>query len=156
MARRTKDFKVEAVGRDHGKIFRLTEMSAFAAEKWAARALLALMKSGVEVPDDVVQAGLPGLAAISMRAFGNLAPDALMPLLDEMLSCVQVVPSANVVRPLVEEDIEEVTTLLSIRRELLDLHLGFSIAAKLSTFSASAAKTQDSQNTPTSTQPSES
>jgi len=153
MARRTEDFKVESNGRDKGKVFRLTEMSPFAAEKWAARAILALMKSGVEVPDDLAKAGLSGLAAITMRAFGSLAPDAVMPLLDEMLSCVTCIPDPRnpLPRPLVEEDIEEVATIVEIRKRLLDLHLGFSLAAKLSTFSASAAATeQNSQTTLTS------
>ena len=158
MARRTEDFKVTEVGRDQGKTFRLTEMSAFHAERWAAKALLALMKSGVEVPEDVASAGLSGLAAIAMKAFGNLEPEALLPLLDEMLLCVQCIPDPRnpLPRALVEEDIEEMKTLLAIRKKLIDLHLGFSLAAKLSSYSASAAATNPtSPDTSTSLQSSE-
>ena len=142
MARRTEEFKVEAVGRDKGKIFLLTEMSAFAAEKWAAKALLALMKSGADIPETTLGAGTAGLASIAMTAFGNVPPEALMPLLDEMMSCVQCIPDPRnplSARKLVEEDIEEITTIFEIRKRLLDLHLGFSLAAKLSNSSASAA-----------------
>jgi hypothetical protein len=116
-------------------------MSAFAAEKWAAKALLALMKSGVEIPDDVANSGTAGLASIAMAAFGNVPPDSLIALLDEMMDCVQCVPDPRNPRPrkLVEEDIEEVTTIFEIRKRLLDLHLGFSLAAKLSKSPASAA-----------------
>lgn len=141
MARRTEDFKVEAVGRDTGKIFRLTEMSAFRAEKWAARALLALIKSGAEVPEDAIKTGMAGLATVAMKAFGGILPETLLPLLDEMLECVEVIPDPRnpLPRKLFEEDVEEVTTLLELRKRLLDMHFGFSLAAKLSSFSASAA-----------------
>lgn len=143
MARREKDFKVEAVGRDQGKIFRLVEMSAFAAEKFAAKVLLALMKSGVKIPENVKDAGLAGLATVAISAFGGIHPDVLMPLLDEMMECVKIIPDSRYpdksVRALVDEDIEEVATLLELRKELLELHLGFSLAAKLSNLMAEAA-----------------
>ena len=156
MARRTKDLTI--VDRGEAKLFRLTEMSAFAAEKWAARAFLALMKSGLDVPENLTQAGLSGLAAVGIKALGGITPDALLPLLDEMLSCVQVIPDPKhpMPRALVEEDIDDVSTLFTIRKELLDLHLGFSLAAKLSSYSASAAAAaQTSQNTPMSPSSSE-
>jgi hypothetical protein len=157
MARRVVDFKIPdapATNRDHGKLFRLTEMSPFAAEKWAAKALLALMKSGVNIPEDYKAMGLAALAGMTMKAFGCIEPGVLLPLMDEMLSCVQCIPDPRhpdaSTRALVEEDIEEVTTLLKLREKLLDLHLGFSLAAKLSTFSASAAAMIGSQTTSTS------
>jgi len=141
--RREKDFKVEAVGRDQGKLFHLTEMSAFAAEKFAAKVILALMKSGVKIPENVKDAGLAGLATIAMSAFGGIHPDVLMPLLDEMMECVKIVPDPRnpigSIRALVPEDIDEVATLLKLRQELLELHLGFSLAAKLSNLMAEAA-----------------
>ena len=62
MARNTKSLTISAEGRDKGKTFLLTEMSAVRAEKWAARAVLALLKSGVELPEDAAQAGLAGIA----------------------------------------------------------------------------------------------
>ena len=150
MARRTEDLTI--VDRDETKVFRLTEMSAWAAEKWAARALLALMKSGVDVPENITSAGLSGIAAMGIKAFGGITPEVLMPLMDEMMSCVQIIPDPRhpMPRKLVEEDIEDVSTLLTLRKHLLDLHLGFSLAAKLSTFSALAADNLLSKNTSTS------
>ena len=164
MARRIIDFKIDGVPsnqrgeRDNGKMFRLTEMSPFAAEKWAAKALLALMKSGVDVPENYKELGLAGLAGMSMKAFGGIDPETLIPLMDEMLSCVKCVPDPRhpeqSARPLVEEDIEEVTTLLKLRDKLLELHLGFSLAEKLSTFSASAAAVLDPSKTTSTSLPS--
>ena len=39
--------------RDNGKTFRVTEMSADRAERWAIRCLLALANAGAKVPDEV-------------------------------------------------------------------------------------------------------
>jgi len=149
MARRIEEFKVEAVGRDKGKIFILTEMSAFATEKWAAKALLAVMKSGVDIPDDVMNSGTAGLASIAISAFGGVPPESLLELLDEMMTCVQCIPDPRnpLPRKLVDEDIEEVTTIFEIRKRLLNLHLGFSLAAKLSNSQASAAAQETTSQT---------
>ena len=51
-----------------------------------------------------------------------------------MMSCVQYVgnpeksPDVKLAMSSVPDAIEEVTTLLTIRKELLELHLGFSLA----------------------------
>ena len=146
--RRTKIFTVvseDLENRDKGKNFLLTEMSAVQAEKWAARALLALLKSGIELPENAASAGLAGVAAVGIKAFGAIPWDLAEPLLDEMMSCVRFIPPAKNVEPmlLLPDMIEEVTTLLAIRKELLELHLGFSLAAKLSTLQTLvAAKTE--------------
>ena len=59
--------------------------------------------------------------------------DAAKPLLDEMMGCVQIVPSANIKRPLIEDDIEEVKTRLLIRKAIWDLHMDFFLDADKST-----------------------
>ena len=132
MARRVKIVTVTAEGRDTGKVFVLREMAASAAEKWAARALLALAKSGANIPDDAAAAGLAGVASVGFQAFGGLPWELAEPLLDEMFDCVMIQPSANpdVTRRLIEDDIEEVATRLKLRLELFELHTGFSMAAK--------------------------
>ena len=141
--RKTKEYTVGQDGkRDAGKHFVLTEMSAVRAEKWAARALLALLKSGVELPDDASQAGLAGIAAVGIKAFGRIDWTLAEPLMDEMMECVQFKYGRRPeeVRALVEEDIEEIVTRLAIRKELLELHLGFSLAAKSLSFPNSETK----------------
>lgn len=139
MARRTVTVTISTKGRDAGKVFVLTEKPARESEDWAARAMFAMMNSGMEIPDDIVEQGLAGVAAIGLKALSNLPYDLAKPLLDSMMTCVQVQPSPNVTRPLIEDDIEEVSTLIQLRKEVLALHVDFSIAASLST-SASAAQ----------------
>jgi len=162
MARKTLTVMITAEGRDKGKMFVLTEMSATQAEKWAARALLALGASGVEIPDGIEGQGLAGVAAIGIRAFAGLPWHLAEPLLDEMFRCVSFVPNPsqpNVVRgtavgavgPMVEDDIEEIATRVRLREEVISLHLGFSISAYISKFrQASTMTPAATSSTPTS------
>ncbi len=139
MARRVVDVTITEEGRDKGKRFRLTEMPASQAERWAMRALLAFAKAGVPMPDDMRGAGFAAVAAMGYESLALLDFEDVAPLLDEMMRCVQVQPDPNnrdVVRDLIEDDIEEVRTRMRLRKEVLELHLGFSMAAELSRASA--------------------
>ena len=147
MARKTVSIKISDAGRDAGKTFVITEMSAESGERFAARALLALTSSGAEVPDGIGQASMATMAAFGMKAFLSLDYDRISPLLTEMMSYVQIDMGGGVVRPIIEGcgDVEEVPTLLKLRKAFLELHLGFSIADLTQTSGlASAAKTDGS------------
>ena len=135
MARKIATVVIDAEGRDYGKVFQLREMPAMQAERWAMRALLALAKSGVEIPENIANAGLAGVAALGLKAFGGLDFADAEPLLTEMMSCVQIIPDPakpQIVRFLVDDDIEEVPTLLKLRAEVFSLHTGFSLPAAAS------------------------
>lgn len=136
--RKTETVAITAAGRDMGKVFSLTEMSAVAAEKWATRALFALGRNGVDVPDDLMTGGMAGLVALGIRTITSLAFEDAEPLLDEMMECVSFVPDPakpEVLLPwgLAQTQVEEVATLLRLRDEVVNLHVGFSIAAAIST-----------------------
>lgn len=133
MARKQATVTISAEGRDKGKVFVLTELSAYDAEDWAGRALFALMNAGVEIPDNIAEAGLAGVAALGIKAIVKLPFDSAKPLLDKMMGCVQIQPSPNVVRALIDDDIEEVATLLQLRKQVLGLHMDFSMAVAPST-----------------------
>lgn len=152
MARKVLSVTIHAEGRDKGKVFRLTEMPASRAERWGARALAALLSSGVEVPEDILSAGLPAVAHFGISIFSRMDFDAAQPLLDEMFECVEIQPdpSKPVYRRLIEDDIEEVLTRLTLRSEVFFLILGFSIPADISTsLRELAAGVRASFNTPT-------
>lgn len=133
MARKTATVTISAEGRDKGKVFVLTELSAYEAEDWAGRALFALMNAGVEIPDNIAEAGLAGVAAMGLKAIAKLPFDSAKPLLDKMMGCIQIQPSPTVTRALIPDDIEEVATLLQLRKQVLGLHMDFSMAAAPST-----------------------
>ena len=163
--RKHKVVTIEAEGRDKGKSFLILEKSAFDAERWAIRALLALSKAGVEVPDEAMQAGALGILAMGLDAFRMMDFEDAEPLLEEMLACVHFVPNPADKDPMTgrpmtrslmqpteanDGDIEEVSTLLKLRGEALELHLGFSVAAVLFNMVEMAARISSLQNSSTS------
>jgi hypothetical protein len=128
MARKTATVTITDEGRDLGKVFTLHEMPASQAEDWALRVFLALVKSGVEIPENVASAGLAGVASMGLGALKGMAYADAKPLLDEMMACVKMVPDPakpSYERALVENDVEEVTTRLHLRIELFKLHTDF-------------------------------
>jgi hypothetical protein len=164
--RKHKIITVDTEGRDKGKSFLIVEKSAFEAERWATKALLALGRSGVDVPEEIMQAGALGFVLVGVEAFKKMRFEDAEGLLDEMLTCASFVPDPGktdtatgrpIARPLRMDpdngDIEEVTTLLKLRGEVIELHMGFSPAAALSDLAAVAISSR--QNTPTSPAPSE-
>lgn len=124
--------------RDKGKLFRITEWPAARAEKWGIRMMLAANSGAGELPISLAGIGMEGIAIIGINTFlrGNILPDTLIPLLDELLECVQIVrdrAKPQIATPIaVDEDIEEVATRMWLRGEVLSLHLGFSVSAALS------------------------
>lgn len=115
-------------GRDKGKVFLLTEMSAAHAESWAMRALLALVGGNAALPDNFEELGMAGLAELGIKAVSGLKWEVAEPLLAEMFECVQFIPDpskTHVVRAIFEGDIEEIMTRLTLRKEVWNLHMGF-------------------------------
>jgi len=132
MARKEIDYSVDGDNRDTGKLFRITEMPSTEAEWWAIRAGLAMAKNGVEVPDNIADMGMHEMARIGLGMLTKVDPVDAKPLLDELMKCVKIIPdpsNRNIVRSLVDSDIEEVSTRLKLRAEVFKLHVGFSQAA---------------------------
>lgn len=132
MARKVTNFTVTDEGRDKGKTFVITEMSADQLEAWAARALLLLMGSGAEVPEDAATMGVAGLVSVGFKALSGLRFEVVAPLLEEMMECVQAMPDPSrphVLTPLFPESIEEVMTRFQLRKAWWELHTSFLAAA---------------------------
>ena len=122
---------MEQDNRDKGKTFVITEMSAERAERWALRALLALSGSGLDIPEQATNASMAGIASVGVGMLARLDFDTAEPLLADMMSCVRIDMGNGIVRDLIEGDcgdIEEVMTRFQLRKAVLELHLGFSIA----------------------------
>ena len=157
--RKEQTIVISAEGRDKDRVFRITEMPAFQAERWATRALLALTKSGFDMPDDVAKAGLAGVAAIGLRGLAALNYEDAEPLLEEMLGCISMIPDATKLDvllpyPLWKTQIEEVATILKLRTEIFTLHTGFTVPGNDSTSASNPGTDQRSNPIKTSRQPS--
>lgn len=128
LMRQTATYTVTDEGRDKGKTFLLTELPASHAEAWAIRAILALMRDGVELPEGFERMGMAGMAEVGLKALSGLKWEVVDPLLNEMWECVQIIPDPakpNIIRALIEQDIEEVSTRIKLRAEVWTLHTGF-------------------------------
>lgn len=169
MGRKVKTVTVTAEGRDKGKTFVLFEMSASHAEDWAGRALEAIAQNS-EIPAGLINAGMFGIFILGLKPVLAAPWVMVKPLLAEMFdSCLSIQPNPKdpvtlrgagtdkitAVGPLMEEDIEEVTTRVFLRDQILELHTGFSLAANLSRMWGKILFVAASLNTPTSAVPSE-
>ncbi len=131
--RKELDIRIAEDNRDTGKVFHIKEMPAYQVEKWALRCILALGRAGIDMPDDISRDGLAGIAAAGLQSLLKLDFSDAEPLLDEMLSCVTIKPDParpEITRPLFTEDIEEVSTLMTLRMEVFTIHTGFSMPGK--------------------------
>lgn len=125
MSLKTKIVDIEK-GRDAGKSFIVTEMPLTKADNWAMRALFALAASGVDIGGLNPSAGMLGMAQVAIKALGGIDPETGIALLDELMECVQVLPSGGNARPLIiDGDIKDLSTLFLLRKEALALHLDF-------------------------------
>jgi hypothetical protein len=140
--RKTIDFTITRDGRDKGKTFVITEMSASQGERWGQRAINAMSKANMALPADLLNGGMAAFVSAGLSAFISAPFEDIRPLLDEMFACIQIKEPA-IIRALTEEDIEEIETRVLLRQEVLDLHLGFFKAAvQLISVAATAAKKQ--------------
>lgn len=128
MARKHVFVTIDQEGRDLGKVFKLTEQSALVIDKWANRATHSIVRAGGVLPDEIVKMGIIGILSIGFHRLMHIPWVELEPLLDELMTCVQIVPTPdqpNVVRNLFSTDIEEVQTYRTLREQVFVLHTGF-------------------------------
>lgn len=131
MARKTTIFTATR-GRDAGKKFKITEMSAYDAEDWAMRALLGVIKAtdgNLPDIDGLMDQGMAGLAVVAAKHLGMIDIALARELKHDLHACVQYVGTspggAEMVRALNEADIEEAGTLLELRKATIMLHIDF-------------------------------
>lgn len=146
MPRKDLRITITEKGRDAGKVFVLHEMPADQAERWFYRLVLALANAGAKIPEHVLFAGAAGFAemlptlrnslVMGMRAMQGLDYQAVAPLLDEMTPYItwqppgQPAPPEQQIFPGLNSQIEEVATWLKLRFEMIQLHVGFSLAGE--------------------------
>ena len=148
MARKTSTFVVSSEGRDKGKTFLLTEMAATKAEDWAIRVMLALGHANVELPDGALQLGMASLAEIGLKKLFAVNAADIKPLLAELMECVEFIPNPQKPQvklgyPMYESQVEEVSTLLELRRAIFELHTSFLQSAAPSAQTAPSTMTTE-------------
>ncbi|MGT3224307.1 hypothetical protein [Yersinia enterocolitica] len=121
MARKEIIYIVDAEGRDNGKEFIITEMSAWDADSLAQDIFRAMGDSNYTgIPADVIAMGCAGLATVGLSVISASSPEVAHTLRDRLMSTVEIAIThdGNRNRRQVKGsiDFEEVSTI----RKLLD------------------------------------
>ena len=144
---------ITADGRDKGKLFHIREMPARQVERWERRALACMVQTGVQIPDNLQNAGFGFIFAAGLKALLGLSGQEVEALHDELMACVTIHPDPKkpeIERGWIDQDFEEVSTIFRLKDEVIKLHSGFSIASYLSKVWAEAAEAAKvTQATPT-------
>lgn len=130
MARKEIPFVVEEEGRDKGKEFLITEMSAWDADTLAQDIFRAMGDSGFsEIPADVIAMGCAGLATVGLSVISASSPDVARQLRDRLMSNVDIVITHEGTRQQRkvkgELDFEEVSTIRTLLDKVFQVNFDF-------------------------------
>lgn len=131
MARKTTVY-TSPHGRDTGKTYVITEMSALQAAKWSRAALSRLASEGM-MPDGLKFSD--GVAGMAEAGYASLCfCESCWDLLNELLDCAKLkTPAGDVRAIIIDVDVEEQETISDLHMEAYKLIVDFSKAAVDST-----------------------
>ncbi|MEY0321466.1 hypothetical protein, partial [Providencia stuartii] len=102
----------------------------------AMRAIFALANAGIDIGDVKPEMGMMGFGQVALKALSSIKAEVGIPLLNELLDCVQIVPTGGNARNMeIDSDIFDVMTLFVLRKEALAIHIDFLAQGGLSSSS---------------------
>ncbi|HFK5809346.1 TPA: hypothetical protein ACG0L8_004346 [Enterobacter bugandensis] len=130
MARKEISFIVEEEGRDKGKEFLITEMSAWDADTLAQDIFRSMGDSGFsEIPADVIAMGCAGLATVGLSVISASSPDVARQLRDRLMSTVEIIITNEGTRQQRKVngviDFEEVSTIRTLLDKVFKVNFDF-------------------------------
>lgn len=130
MARKEIPFIVETEGRDKGKEFLITEMSAWDADSLAQDIFRAMGDSNYSsIPADVIAMGCAGLATVGLSVISASSPEVARQLRDRLMSTVDIIITNNGQRQQRKVngslDFEEVSTIRSLLDKVFQVNFDF-------------------------------
>lgn len=130
MARKEIPFIVEEDGRDKGKEFLITEMSAWDADTLAQDIFRAMGDSNYSsIPADVIAMGCAGLATVGLSVISASSPEVARQLRDRLMSTVDIVITNDGQRQQRKVngslDFEEVSTIRSLLDKVFQVNFEF-------------------------------
>lgn len=130
MARKEIPFIVETEGRDKGKEFLITEMSAWDADSLAQDIFRAMGDSNYSsIPPDVIAMGCAGLATVGLSVISASSPEVARQLRDRLMSTVDIVITNDGKRQQRKVngslDFEEVSTIRSLLDKVFQVNFDF-------------------------------
>lgn len=130
MARKEIPFIVETEGRDKGKEFLITEMSAWDADSLAQDIFRAMGDSNYSsIPSDVIAMGCAGLATVGLSVISASSPEVARQLRDRLMSTVDIIITNDGQRQQRKVngslDFEEVSTIRSLLDKVFQVNFDF-------------------------------
>lgn len=130
MSRKEIPFIVTDEGRDKGKEFIITEMSAWDADELAQDIFRAMGDSNYTgIPADVIAMGCAGLATVGLSVLSASSPDVSRTLRDRLMSTVQIVITHEGKRQERKVngtlDFEEVQTIRQVMDQVFKVNFDF-------------------------------
>ncbi|KAA1280241.1 hypothetical protein DXF85_02905 [Citrobacter pasteurii] len=130
MARKEIPFIVEEEGRDKGKEFLITEMSAWDADSLAQDIFRAMGDSNYSsIPADVIAMGCAGLATVGLSVISASSPEVARQLRDRLMSTVDIIITSEGQRQQRKVngslDFEEVSTIRSLLDKVFEINFNF-------------------------------
>lgn len=130
MARKEIPFIVEEEGRDKGKEFLITEMSAWDADSLAQDIFRAMGDSNYSsIPPDVIAMGCAGLATVGLSVISASSPEVARQLRDRLMSTVDIIITNDGQRQQRKVngslDFEEVSTIRSLLDKVFQVNFDF-------------------------------
>lgn len=130
MARKEIPFIVTEEGRDKGKEFLITEMSAWDADALAQDIFRAMGDSNYSsIPADVIAMGCAGLATVGLSVISASSPEVARQLRDRLMSTVDIVITNDGKRQQRKVngslDFEEVSTIRSLLDKVFQVNFDF-------------------------------
>ncbi|MGV3346415.1 hypothetical protein ACGVWS_11990 [Enterobacteriaceae bacterium LUAb1] len=120
---------VEEEGRDKGKEFLITEMSAWDAEELSEEIYRAMGQGEFNsLPSDVVAMGISGLATVGMSVLAAAPASVSRPISDRLLATVDAILRDNgkeISRKVKSLDFEEIETIRTLKDKVFELNFGF-------------------------------
>lgn len=130
MARKEIIYIVDTEGRDKGKEFIITEMSAWDADSLAQDIFRAMGDSNYSgIPPDVIAMGCAGLATVGLSVISASSPEVARTLRDRLIDTVDIVIShdgnRNQRKVNGSIDFEEVATIRALLDKVFQVNFDF-------------------------------
>lgn len=134
MARKEITFIVEDEGRDKGKEFVITEMSAWDADTMSQDIFRAMGDSDFAgIPPDVIAMGCAGLATVGLSVISASSPEVAKNLRDRLIDTVDIVittdKTTNRRKVNGTLDFEEVATIRTLLDKVFQVNFSFLMIA---------------------------
>lgn len=130
MSRKEIVYIVEDEGRDKGKEFVITEMSAWDADSLAQDIFRAMGDSEFSsIPPDVISMGCAGLATVGLSVISASSPEIARTLRDRLMSTVDIIITTEKTRERRGVkgalDFEEVSTIRTVLDKVFQVNFNF-------------------------------